>query len=385
MSKNDKIFFYNLIGAGKNGKTLLGSLLDSHPCISSFPMEMKFVEHILNKSKSIKYKNFEHFLMNESKLKFLNSKIDKKQKNENQYIKDLKRLTIGNLEEIKFDKKRFLKIIKKNLNSKIKNSKNIREILIFFHKCLEKYLNKKFKKNIVIQDGLYGLRNIQKQISHFKYIRFIVMVRNPLDVLVISKRNNENLKFFRRFTGEFTPVESLSIKAKSDNYNYNQVNILYMQYRNNQNFLFVKYEDLIKKPNVKMREIANFLNVKFAKSLTKTTVFGQPFNCSLKKNFEKKNFYTQEINQFKKKLNKIEIEFVKIKFQNFLENFNYVKLKKNYSTIFKFTNLIQIYFLNICELKKNLPKKNFLLKFLYYLIVLNNVFLIRNLLRIIKT
>ncbi len=146
MSKNDKIFFYNLIGAGKNGKTLLGSLLDSHPSISSFPMEMKFVEHTINKSKNIKYKNFENFLINESKLKFLNSKINKKRENESQYIRDLKRLTIGNLEEIKFNKKKFLKIIKKNLNSSIKNSKNLREILIFFHKCLEEYLNKKFKK-----------------------------------------------------------------------------------------------------------------------------------------------------------------------------------------------------------------------------------------------
>ena len=385
MSKNDKIFFYNLIGAGKNGKTLLGSLLDSHPSISSFPMEMKFVEHTINKSKNIKYKNFENFLINESKLKFLNSKINKKRENESQYIRDLKRLTIGNLEEIKFNKKKFLKIIKKNLNSSIKNSKNLREILIFFHKCLEEYLNKKFKKKIVIQDGLYGLRNIQKQISHFKHIKFIIMVRNPLDVLVISKRNNANLKFFRRFTGEFTPVESLSIKEKSDNYNYNQVNNLYVQYRNNPNFLFVKYEDLIKKPNIKMKEIANFLNVKFYKSLMATTVFGQPFNCSLKKNSDKKNFYTQEINQYKANLNKTEIEFVKIKFQNFLENFKYIKIKKKYSIILKFTNLIQIYFLNIFELKQNLPKKNFLLKFLYFLIILNNVFLIKNLIRIIKT
>ena len=45
---SEKILFTNILGVGKNGTTLMGSLLDNHPEISTFPMEMKFVEHYLN-------------------------------------------------------------------------------------------------------------------------------------------------------------------------------------------------------------------------------------------------------------------------------------------------------------------------------------------------
>ena len=40
---NDEIT--NILGVGKNGTTLFGSLLDNHPEITTFPFEMKFVEH----------------------------------------------------------------------------------------------------------------------------------------------------------------------------------------------------------------------------------------------------------------------------------------------------------------------------------------------------
>ena len=39
---NKDVLFVNIMGVGKNGTTLLGSLLDNHNELSSFPMEMKF-------------------------------------------------------------------------------------------------------------------------------------------------------------------------------------------------------------------------------------------------------------------------------------------------------------------------------------------------------
>ena len=55
MKKKGGFVFFNILGGGKNGKTLLGSLLDNHPSISSFPMEMKFIEHSLYNNKNINY------------------------------------------------------------------------------------------------------------------------------------------------------------------------------------------------------------------------------------------------------------------------------------------------------------------------------------------
>ncbi len=384
MYKNSDVIFYNLIGAGKNGKTLLGSLIDNHPSISTFPMEMKFIEFSFNNLRNLNFHNLKNYLINESKFIFLNSKSEKNNTGEKYYDREYKRLTIGNLEKIKFNKKKYIKIIKKNSTSKIIKSKNLREILIFFHKCLEKSLNKKFKDKIVIQDGLYGMRSIANQIKYLKKIKFIVMVRNPLDVYVISKKTSQNLKFFRRQIGEFAPVENFKVRRRENEYNYFQVNKLFLQYRNNPNFLFIKYEDLVKYPIKKMNEVATFLNVKFSKNLVSPTVFGQKFDCRLNQKKIRKNFYLDEIDQYKKKLKNEEIQYLEIKFQNFLQNFDYVN-NKNYSLSFKIINLMKIYILNIFDLYKYIPKKNFLVKYFYCLTIQNNLFFLKNLARLIKT
>ena len=56
----------------KNGTTLIGTLLDSHPEISSFPLEMKFITHLakipIEKLNSLQFKN--EFLKNQ-KIKYL--------------------------------------------------------------------------------------------------------------------------------------------------------------------------------------------------------------------------------------------------------------------------------------------------------------------------
>ena len=51
---NKDVLFVNIMGVGKNGTTLLGSLLDNHHELSSFPMEMKFVEHFLHNVKKVR-------------------------------------------------------------------------------------------------------------------------------------------------------------------------------------------------------------------------------------------------------------------------------------------------------------------------------------------
>lgn len=380
MKKKKSFIFFNILGAGKNGKTFLGSLLDNHPSISTFPMEMKFIEHLIYNNKNINYQTLENFLLKESKLKYLNNK---KNNEEDYYIKELKRLTIGNLEKIKFDHNKFIKIIRKNLTVDIKNSKNLKDILIFFHECLNSYFKKKVKKIIIVmQDGIYGLRNVNEQIKYLDKVKFIVMVRNPLDVFVISKKIAQNLKFFRRFIGSFIPAEVRSIRNNEDQYNYHQVNKLFLKYRHNPDFMFLKYEDLVTNPEKIMKKVANFFNINYSKKLIKPTVFGQSFDCRLKKNSNNKKFYTKEINQYKKHLKIIEIEYLKIKYQDFLYNFKYSELKK-YSFYAKFKNLIQIYLFNILEANKYLPKNNYLIKMLYYIGVLNNIFLFKNFYRII--
>ena len=48
-------------------------------------------------------------------------------------------------------------------------------------------INNKPYKKIVIQDGVFGLRYIEAQKKLFGKIKFIIVVRNPLDVYVALK------------------------------------------------------------------------------------------------------------------------------------------------------------------------------------------------------
>ena len=123
---SEKTEFFNILGVGKNGTTLLGSLIDNHSQISTYPMEMKFIEHYFNTVQDKSFDGILSFLLNESKISIIgNPKINEKNK-------ELNRVVVGNLDKINFDFEKFKKIIDNNITSEIKLEKNYKKILIFF-------------------------------------------------------------------------------------------------------------------------------------------------------------------------------------------------------------------------------------------------------------
>ena len=375
---SEKISFTNILGVGKNGTTLMGSLLDNHQEISTFPMEMKFIEHYFNTIKDKSFESIIKFLLKESKINQLNlhNKLSDKEE-------EIKRVVTGNLTSIYFDKEKFEKIIIQNTTEKIKNEKDFKNILIFLHVCLDRYLNKAFKNKIVIQDGCFGLRYIEQQFNIFGNIKFIVIIRNPLDVYVSFKKITQQFKFFRRFIGDFSREEKMTT---SRNYlNYTIVNKIFKKYKNNKKFLFVRYENLVSNPEKEMGKIANFLNIEFSNNLLTPSVFGQSWLGNSSRAKEKKNIDNKEVNKFKEFLNFEEINFLEFKHQEFFQNFEYQNHIKKISKSKFFFCLLRIYIKNIKEAKNIIPSKNFILKYFYYIIFLNNAFLIRNLIFIFKS
>ena len=62
----------NIVGPIKNGTTLIGTLLDSHPKISSFPLEIKFIDHLNKVPKNeLNSKNLKKKFLETSKIKYL--------------------------------------------------------------------------------------------------------------------------------------------------------------------------------------------------------------------------------------------------------------------------------------------------------------------------
>ena len=94
---------------------------------------------------------------------------------------------------------------------------------------------------------------------------------------------------------------------------------------------------------------------------------------------EKKIIDNKEVNKFNQFLNLNEINFIELKLKDFFKNFNYERHIKDFSKLRFFYCLLKIYFQNFKDAKKIISSKNFILKYLYYIIILNNAFLIRNL------
>ena len=371
---NKDVLFVNIMGVGKNGTTLLGSLLDNHNELSSFPMEMKFVEHFLHNVKRKNFLGLENFLFSKSKLILLN-------KNKaNSLIQDeSERIVTGNLSQIDFDLAKFKKIFKDNINFDLEE-KNLEKILKYFHLVLEKYLSKKINDKVIIQDGAFGLRLIKDQINLFKNIKFLIIVRNPLDTYVSMKKIIKNFKYFRRFIGDFGVPEQKHIK--NEEINYKIINKIFSHYKNDKRFLFLKYEDLVENPQKIMIKLSDFLQIKYSESMLKPSVFGQDWYGNSTRVKKKKSIDAKEVGKYFSNLNKNEINFIELSHKKFYKNFSYLENIKSFSLISSVKIIFKIYIQNLLEAREVIPKKNFIVKYLYFTLILNNYFLIRNLFHI---
>ena len=371
---NKDVLFVNIMGVGKNGTTLLGSLLDNHNELSSFPMEMKFVEHFLHNVKRKNFLGLENFLFSKSKLILLN-------KNKaNSLIQDeSERIVTGNLSQIDFDLAKFKKIFKDNINFDLEE-KNLEKILKYYHLVIEKYLSKKFNDKVIIQDGAFGLRLIKDQINLFKNIKFLIIVRNPLDTYVSMKKIIKNFKYFRRFIGDFGVPEQKHIK--NEEINYKIINKIFSHYKNDKRFLFLKYEDLVENPQKIMIKLSDFLQIKYSESMLKPSVFGQDWYGNSTRVKKKKSIDAKEVGKYFSNLNKNEINFIELSHKKFYKNFSYLENIKSFSLISSVKIIFKIYIQNLLEAREVIPKKNFIVKYLYFTLILNNYFLIRNLFHI---
>jgi len=360
----------NILGVGKNGTTLLGSLLDNHPEISTFPLEMKFVEHYFNSINDKTFSGVTDYFLNKSKISLLN---DQNIKNDPKA-----RMIIGNIYTPKFNVEIFKDIVRKNIDSSLKGEKDFKTFIVFLHKCLNIYLQKEIGKKIVIQDGVFGLRYIEAQKKLFGKIKFIIVVRNPLDVYVSLKNITHKFKIFRRNIHDLAQAENLN--TSQENLNYCILNKVFRKYHMNENFLFLRYEDLVNNPETIMKKIADFLDVSFNKNLMSPSIFGEPWFGNSSRVKEKKGIDNKEVDKYKNSLNSDEIHYITCFNQKFFKNFNYQKHIKKFKFFQIITLILKIYLQNIIEVKSSIKNDGaFLMKYIYFILVLNNKFLLKSL------
>ena len=181
----------------------------------------------------------------------------------------------------------------------------------------------------------------------FKNFKMINIIRDPRDNLAsildgydkyykIKENNRNNIMF--NFI--FKALNDLKFAKINENY---------------ENFLNIKYEDIIFYPKKSLNKICNFLSIEIA-NLKKPTIFGKPFYGN---NFNKKivGLSKNNIGNWKNRLNKNEQNIINHYFDDFLNVFGYekTKTKKNHSKyITKFSDDInfRFFFKDYLKIKK---------------------------------
>ncbi len=217
----NKLPFFYILSMGRSGSTLLEFILDAHPNVN-IPLESRFIIHLYSK-----YHKKKKWTDNDKK----------------EFIKDLYKDKKLN-DFWNFDKEKLEKDV-------LNTSTNIS----FFSLCriiTLNYVSFFEKKNITIQGNknpIYALwTDVLYQLN--KDAKFIHLVRNPMGVVASQKKLGNTKTSYLAYRWNLMNNKIETIKQK-----------------NPQNFLTIKYEDLLNSPEKTIKEVCQFLKIDFTEEM----------------------------------------------------------------------------------------------------------------------
>jgi hypothetical protein len=314
-----------VLGPVKSGTTMLISLLDDHPALSAFPMEVKFLTHWIERFDRVEgkatgkatYEALNGFFFKQSKIRLMDQG--------GEGLADI--MNSGRIDFTNFDFKKFRAIqisnAKKAEVRELSGRALFRRYFRDIHDALEVTRGRKGLEVIVSKEGNHGAKHISTILAHFPHAKFIVVVRDPRDIYVSlksiarKKRAGLNSPSFKELV---TPASFIIGNQDKNILAFSKV---YEKYRDDRQFHFVRYEALVADPAREMGLISSFLEIDNDLVLQKPTNFGQPWKGNASSMNEMSGISTTRTNKWKKDLTKNESELLEHGFGKYLRQGGY--------------------------------------------------------------
>jgi hypothetical protein len=312
-----------ILGAHKSGTSLLRSLFDGHPALFSIPLET----HIFQLA---------HYWV-DYRFRSATPPILKNEHIKEQYLNWVKH----------YNNKAF-PLADANIVGQLDLS-DFEEIM---------YHNTASFKDLVKQyfQGIYyaiydkelplNIRIVEKSVEHAEFafeLRalfpdaiFIHIIRNPYANLVSLRRKlSSRKKLFYPFLGK-------ALLSLNNSYYYLEKNSRLLN-----DYLVIRYEDLLQKPEDIMLKIANFVKIEFNKFLLQPTILGKPWHGNSSRGIEFSGISSKNMNAWRKEIKSLEVMYVNRLFSHILKKYNYKKIVTTKKWIFpEICEYPHIYILN---------------------------------------
>ncbi len=253
LEKKNKIIF--VVGNSRSGTSMMAKILNNHPNIYTFE-ELHFFEELISSDELFSVISFE-------KAKVL-------------YANLLSLVYKGYLS------KRKAQLYFSEAEKCLKELDQFTPASIYKHFLF--YITKKNGKQIPCEQTPRNLFYLKEIFKIFPNAKVINMMRDPRDVL-LSQKNKWRL----RFIGYKNHPLSESIRSFV---NYNPIIISklwnsaireYEQFKNDERLINIKFENLISNPEMTLKKICDFLEIKMHEKMLDIPVIGSSFKNSVNK------------------------------------------------------------------------------------------------------
>lgn len=139
--------------------------------------------------------------------------------------------------------------------------------------------------------------------------KFVHILRNPYATLVSIRRHKTRKNY---------PFIAGIIDAMINSYYY-----LYKNRSLMSDYMVIRYEDLVTKPQEVMREVTRFIEIEFVEALFEPTVMGKFWKGNSSRGRQFEGISTQPLVSWRQEIRPLEVSFVNLLFGHILQDYGY--------------------------------------------------------------